>query len=80
MEELLDFVPAHLIPSMVIKAFSGVRTEEISKIEWEMIRFDQDCIVLPSKITKLTQRRTIALKPNLKAWLEPFNLNSAVEK
>ena len=72
MEELLDFVPAHLIPSMVIKAFSGVRTEEISKIKWEMIRFDQDCIVLSAKITKLTQRRTIALKPNLKAWLEPF--------
>ena len=72
MVELLNFVPAHLIPSMVIKAFSGVRTEEISKIEWEMIRFHQNCIVLPGKITKLTQRRTIALKPNLKAWLEPF--------
>jgi integrase len=72
MAELLNFVPAHLIPSMVIKAFSGVRTEEVSKIEWEMIRFRQDCIVLPAKITKLTQRRTIALKPNLKAWLEPF--------
>ncbi len=72
MEELLNFVPAHLIPSMAIKAFSGVRTEEIAKIEWEMIRFNQDCIVLPARITKLTQRRTIALKPNLKAWLEPF--------
>jgi integrase len=72
MHELLNFVPPRLAVSMAIKAFSGVRTEEIAKIEWEMLRFEQDCIILPARITKLSQRRTIALKPNLKAWLEPF--------
>jgi len=72
MAKLLESVPPQLIPSLAIKAFSGVRTEEMSKIEWEMIRFEQDCVLLPAKITKLSQRRTIALKPNLKAWLEPF--------
>jgi hypothetical protein len=30
---------------MAIKAFSGVRTEEIAKIEWDMIHFDQNCII-----------------------------------
>ena len=37
-----------------------------------MIHFDKNCIILPARITKMTQRRTIALKPNLKAWIEPF--------
>ena len=72
METLLSDAPVHIVPSMAIKAFSGVRTEEIAKLEWEMIHFDQNCIILPARITKMTQRRTIALKPNLKAWIEPF--------
>ena len=45
METLLSEAPVHIIPSMAIKAFSGVRTEEIAKIEWDMIHFDQNCII-----------------------------------
>ena len=44
MEKLLAGAPEHMIPGMAVKAFSGVRTEEIAEIEWSHILFDQDCI------------------------------------
>ena len=71
MEKLLRNAPAHLIPGMAIKAFAGVRTEELAKIKWSDIRFDQDHIKLAADVTKLQQRRLIHLHPNLKAWLLP---------
>jgi hypothetical protein len=35
MDKLLSKAPIHLVPSMAIKAFSGVRTEQIFYMEWE---------------------------------------------
>lgn len=71
MKRLLTGAPARLIPGMAVKAFAGVRTEEIAEIDWSHILFDQNCIKLPADITKLGQRRLIHLHDNLKAWLEP---------
>lgn len=72
MEMLLRNAPVHIIPGMALKAFSGVRLEEITEIDWKHILFDQNCIKITAEIAKLTQRRLIHLHPNLKAWLEPF--------
>jgi integrase len=71
MATLLASAPGHLIPGMAVKAFAGVRTEEMAKIDWSHIQFDRNCIKLPSKITKLRQRRLIQMHPNLRAWLVP---------
>ena len=71
MEKLLAGVPDCMVPGIAVKAFSGVRTEEIAEFDWKHILFDRDCIKLPAEITKLGQRRLIHLHPNLKAWLEP---------
>lgn len=76
MEMLLSKAPGHLVPGMAVKAFSGVRTEEIVEIDWSDILFDQDAIVIPAKISKLGQRRLIHLHPNLKAWLTPYRKDS----
>jgi integrase len=70
-EKLLAGAPDYMVPGLAVKAFSGVRTEEIAELDWTHILFDQDCIKLPAEITKLGQRRLIFLHPNLKAWLEP---------
>ena len=72
MEQLLSGTPDYMIPGMAMKAFSGVRTEEIVEVDWKHILFDQDCIKISSAISKLGQRRLIHLHPNLKAWLMPF--------
>ena len=71
-EQLLSGAPDYMIPGMAMKAFSGVRTEEIAEVDWSHILFDQDCIKISSAISKLGQRRLIHLHPNLKAWLLPF--------
>jgi integrase len=72
METLLSTAAPTLLPSLAIKAFSGVRTEEMIVLTWEMIKFDQKCIILGKQITKLDQRRIIPLKANLEAWLLPY--------
>lgn len=72
MKKLLSGAPDYMIPGMAVKAFSGVRTEEIAEVEWSHILFDQDCIKISSAISKLGQRRLIHLHPNLKAWLLPL--------
>jgi len=72
MKALLSTAAPTLLPSLAIKAFSGVRTEEMIVLTWEMIKFKQKCIILGKQITKLDQRRIIPLKPNLRAWLLPF--------
>jgi integrase len=72
MVRLLNEAKLILIPSMVIKAFSGVRTEEISEMEWGHVAFKRGCIILPKSITKKKRRRIIPILPNLRMWLEPF--------
>jgi len=72
MRELLAGAPAHMIPGMAVKAFSGVRTEEMAEIDWSHILFEQNCIKISAEISKLGQRRLIHLHPNLKAWLKPY--------
>jgi integrase len=71
-EMLLNKGKPHLIPSMAIKAFSGVRTEEIAEMEWEHIGFKRGYIILPKAITKKKRRRIIPILPNLAKWLAPF--------
>ena len=69
---VLNKAKPHLIPSVAIKAFSGVRTEEIFDMEWEHISFKRGHIILPKTITKKNRRRIIPILPNLAKWLAPF--------
>ncbi len=71
-EKLLRGAPERLIPSLALKLFSGLRTEEMLLIRWEDIKFDQDVIFLTKDITKTKKRRLPPLLPNLKQWLLPY--------
>jgi hypothetical protein len=46
---LLSEAPLRLVPSMAIKAFSGVRTEEMAFMEWKHVHFrrGKGYIILP---------------------------------
>lgn len=72
LKDLLNNVPAKLIPGMAVKAFSGVRTEEVAAMEWQHILFKRGYIILPKEITKKRRRRITPLMPNLQKWLKPF--------
>jgi integrase len=69
---LLQTAPDHLVVPMAIKAFSGVRTEEMVKLHWEHIDWDGKHIKLPASVTKTTQRRLIPLSENLIKWIAPL--------
>lgn len=69
---LLQNAPEHLVPALAIKAFSGVRTEEMVKLAWEHIDWAGRHIKLPAGVTKTTQRRLIPISENLFKWLHPF--------
>ena len=71
MGKMLVGAPEGLIPSLALKFFSGLRTEEMIRLRWEDIKFDQDVIFLGKHVTKTKQRRIAPLLPNLKRWLEP---------
>jgi integrase len=69
---LLKDAPKHLIAPISLKAFSGIRTEELLRLNWEHINWGSKHIVLPSDVTKTSQRRLVPIQENLFAWLFPF--------
>ena len=55
MQQMLAAAPDWLVPSLAMKAFSGLRTEEMLRIEWAHVKLDQDVIILTKQITKTKQ-------------------------
>jgi integrase len=72
MEKMLDGAPEWIIPTLALKAFSGIRTEELFYVNWENVRFDQGITRLEKSITKKKQSRPAPIPPNLRLWLEPY--------
>lgn len=54
-----------LLPSMEIKAFSGVRTEEMVRLWWVMVCEQEELIRIPDAVGKIDARR-VPILPNLK--------------
>ncbi len=76
MTKLLNTEHDYLIPPLVIKAFSGVRTEEMVRMDWKNINFVTKHIILPAAVTKTRRRRLIPIQDNLLSWLEPHRKKS----
>ncbi len=72
-EKVLQNAPAHLVVPMAIKAFSGVRTEEMLNLNWEHLNLESKYIKLPAEVTKTKERRLVPMQDNLVAWLTPYN-------
>lgn len=72
MTRLLNAAPDYLLPVLAIKAFTGIRTEEMMRIQWGRVDFEKRCIILTADVTKTKQRRLIPMAQNLFVWLYPF--------
>lgn len=70
-EKVLQKAPDRLIVPMAIKAFCGVRTEEMLNLKWEHVNLESKYITLPAEVTKTKQRRLVPLSANLIAWIKP---------
>jgi len=55
-----------MLPSLVMKCFSGVRNEELFKIPWGDVG---STIIVQAGFSKTGRRRSITITPPLKAWL-----------
>lgn len=68
---LLNLCPdTRTLTHLLIGAFAGCRSAEISRLTWGDVR--EDCIILSSLKTKTRRRRIAEIPTNLKAWLEPL--------
>jgi integrase len=68
---LLSHAPLKLLPFFVIGAFAGLRSQEIMRLDWSDIRFDQNFIEVTAAKAKTASRRLVPLQPVLAAWLLP---------
>jgi len=76
--------PKHtpLIAFLALGAFGGLRSAEISRLDWSAINFETGHITLAARytddagkirrLTKTGSRRIVPLLPAAKAWLEPI--------
>ena len=60
---LLDFVG--------FAFFTGIRVEELEKMDWGMVVWNQAEICLPESVTKTKRPRIIPMSDAFRAWIEP---------
>lgn len=73
---LLSHAPAKLLPFFAVGAFAGLRSQEIMRLDWSDIRFEQGFIEVAAAKAKTASRRLAPLLPVLAAWLLPFRKKS----
>lgn len=75
MRKILTAADDTLRPTLEIKAFSGVRTEEIVRLWWVMVAEAEQCLKVPDAVGKICARR-VPLLPNLQARLAAYGVES----
>jgi integrase len=68
---VLAAAPVEIVPALAIGFFAGLRTAEIARLDWSEINLKRGFIEVTAENAKSSQRRLVAITPNLKAWLEP---------
>jgi integrase len=69
---LLAAAPPDYLPVLVISAFGGLRPEEINKLRWEDLDFDERTIRVNASAAKTRKKRFSEISDNLLAWLQPY--------
>jgi integrase len=68
--------PGCLVPYFALTLFAGIRpdwqTGEIGRILPSHINLDTDVIMIEPTVSKINEKRTIKLQPNLRLWLERY--------
>jgi len=68
-----------LRPTLEIKAFSGARTEEVTRLWWVMVAEPEGCLKVPDAVGKICARR-VPLLPNLQTRLAAYPAESKRER
>jgi integrase len=73
---LLANATEKLLPFFAIGAFAGLRSQEMMRLDWKDIRFEQGFIEVSASKAKTASRRLVPLLPVLAAWLLPMRRQS----
>jgi integrase len=71
-ETFLRVVDPDFLPFFCLSAFSGLRREEIIRLDWSEVKLDRNLIDLTFTKSKNRRRKLIEVSENLKQWLSPF--------
>lgn len=74
-DELTTFlskVDKDFIPYFVLNVFTGLRGDEIKKLDRSEVKLDRSLIDLPFEKSKNRKRKLIDVPDNLKQWLKPY--------
>jgi integrase len=69
---LLAHAPQKLLAFIAIGAFAGLRSQEIMRLTWDDIRFEDGFIEVTAAKAKTASRRLVPLHPVLASWLLPL--------
>ncbi len=70
--QLLGSAGERTLPYWAIGGFAGLRSAELERLEWQDIDFERDLVEVTRGKSKTASRRHIAIRPALRAWLEPY--------
>jgi site-specific recombinase XerD len=72
-------VPGCMVPYFALCLFAGIRpdweTGEMSSLRPEHVRLDTDVIFIEPEVSKVNEKRSIKIQPNLRKWLEKYPLS-----
>jgi site-specific recombinase XerD len=74
-----ELAPA-LLPYFVVCGFSGIRTDEIDRLQWKDIKLRTREIDVQSGVSKTGARRIIPMHPTLKSWLSVIKRGAEDER
>ncbi|MBL9145337.1 MAG: tyrosine-type recombinase/integrase, partial [Verrucomicrobiaceae bacterium] len=69
---LLAACSTEIVPAVAIGLFAGLRTAEIARLDWQEINLKTGFIEITAENAKSSQRRLVAITPNLRTWLQPY--------
>ena len=68
--------PGCMVPYYALTLFAGIRPDwkdgEIKKLQAKDFRFDTGVIIIEPEASKVNEKRTIKMQPNLVKWLEKY--------
>jgi integrase len=70
--KLFAAAPPDYLPVLAIGAFAGLRPEEINKLRWEDLDFEERTIRVNASAAKTRKKRFAEISDNLLAWLQPY--------
>lgn len=69
-----------MVPYFALTLFAGIRPDwkdgEIRKLQQKDIRFDTGVILVEPEVSKVNEKRSVKIQPNLRVWLEKYPIDA----